>query len=1650
MGLAALGLILLYGLIGSHAQPPCSLITPNVLRVDSEETIIVDGQGTGFDADISVFDFPRKKFTLVTGRVSVNSNNQFFGSVKMTIPSTNLEKDPNKKQFVYVSVKSPQCSLDKVVLVSFQSGYIFIQTDKPIYTPGTTVLYRIFTMTPNLRPVSKPVVIEFLTPENVIVKKDVIQQTSKTGIMSLSHKLTDLVSLGLWTISAKFEDTLIQNYTTQFEVKEYVLPSFEIKIKPSKKFFYAKDEELRINIEANYLYGKPVKGKAFVLFGVKRDNEKKTLPDTLRSVSISDGEGFAILRREDLAKNFQEEKDMIHYSIFVSVTVITDSGSDLVESELENIHIVTSPFKILYTKTSKFFKPGMPFDLMVYVTNPDGSPAHRVPVVAEPGSVKGTTQQDGTIRLTLNTRSDQNLLQITVTTTDTKLERDQQASASMVASAYRPKGGNYLHLSVAGGEVNLGENVAINFILRNNDPSVQNQIKQYNYVIMNKGRIMRVGTQAREAGQALVTMLIPITEEFIPSFRVLSYYTVTTGAGREIVADSIWIDVQDTCMGTLVVTGDKDRDNAIQNPGGSMKLKLQADHNAAVGLVAVDKGVYVINDKLKISQKKVWDSVEQYDIGCTPGSGADAPGVFYDTGLALHTSFQMTTPQRSEPLCEPKLKRRRRSSALLIQERDKKASQYTGKEKTCCDDGMLDNPMGHNCERRSRKIADGDNCVAAFLDCCDHITKQREVERKLKENDPNARSDEDTEFIEDADIISRTQFPESWLWKIEIMSEKPDARGISTKSFTIFLKDSITTWEVLAVSLSESKGICVSQPHNIQVMMNFFIDLTLPYSVVRNEQVEIRAILYNYGNSELTVRVDWTYNENFCSFSTAKKKYRQEYKIQPTSSVAATFIIVPLTLGEHDIEVKAAGQFVSDGVKKKIKVVPEGRRLVQAVKSVVLEPQGKGGVQEERVTTVDPKNIVPNTNVDTILTIQGDPVGEMVEKSIDGVNLNHLISAPGGCGEQNMMSMTSPLIATQYLDYSNQWERVGLQRREQAIQFIKNGVIQQLAFAKPEGSYGAWIQTPSSTWLTGYVVKVFSLSSTLIDVEKNLICDPVKWLNLNKQNPDGEFREDAHVYHQEMVGGITRGASELDSSLTSFVLIALLASSQSCNDRVGSLSGSIDKAVQYLEDHYQTLKKPYSVAITSYALAKAGKLKDINILMAASTDKAHWDEPGSRFLSLEATSYALLALVQLRKFEEARPLVRWITEQRYHGEVWGSTQSTMIQFEALAQYQAVVPTFKDLDMDVSFKLPGRAQSTTIRLNLNNALLARSEQTNQLGDFVVTAKGKGQGTLTVLSVYHALETEKEKKCHNFDLSVKIKEEPDVKRPEAAKSTVSMEICTKFLKNQDATMTILEISMMTGYAPDTNELNKLKKGVDRYISSFEINKGAFDKGTLIMYLDRVSHLEDECLKFNLHQYFKVGLIQPGSVTVYDYYSPENRCSKFYHVDENSKLLGKICQGEVCRCAEENCFMQQQLEEVNALARLNKACEPGVDYVFKTTLTSIENKDNYDNYLMTIKTVIKEGTDIVGVNGKRNFISHTKCKKALDLKVGRDYLIWGVNKDLWNVGSTGYFYMITKDTWIEMWPTERECQRTEYNELCEDFDKFTDELEVRGCLQ
>ncbi|XP_069052021.1 complement C3 [Lepisosteus oculatus] len=1626
-------------------QPLYVLTAPNVLRVESEENILLqahDYVGGDLNVDILVFDFPGKKQQLYVGSVILKPD-QYQATHKIKIPEGSFNKESKLNQYVYLQAKFGGHVVESAVLVSFQSGYIFVQTDKSIYTPTDTVLYRVFALTNRLDPSKSSVSVEIMTPDGIVIQKDLL--FSANGIISGSYKLPEILSTGTWKVVTKFESTPQKNFTADFEVKEYVLPNFEVKLEPHQLFFYIDDEELTVSVTARYLYGKDVVGSAYVVFGVVLDNdEKRSFPDSLQRIEITAGKGTATLKRQHILKIYKEMKEILKKSIYVSATVLTSTGSDIVEAERRGIQIVQSPYAIHFTKTPKYFKPGMPFDVMVLVTNPDGTPASNIDVEISP-EISGRTQQQGTTKMTVNTRGDATRLPITVKTKAPNLTPDRQATGSMEALPYRTQlnSKNYLHIGIQAAELEPGTNLQVNLNL-GNDAGVQDQIKYFSYQIVNKGQIMTAGKQARLPGQSLVTLSLRIEKEMIPSFRFVAYYYLRKGGQIEVVADSVWVDVKDTCMGTLRVTPTTDRDRRVYEPRRPFSLTLIGDPGAKVGLVAVDKGVYVLNNKNRLSQSKIWDIVEKNDIGCTAGSGSDNMNVFNDAGLMFKSSSGSETKPRTDPTCPEPPKRRRRSLVLgdII---TSLGNNFSGPLQKCCRDGMAENIMDYTCEKRTQFIIEGKECIDAFLHCCKEIAK-RHKERQ-REMLALARSEEDDDYISDDEIVSRTEFPESWLWQIETLPTAPkDKDGLVKKDIQSFLKDSITTWEITAISLSPLKGICVADVYEITVLKNFFIDLKLPYSVVRNEQVEIKAVVYNYEDMPIKVRVELMENEQVCSAASQKRKYRVEVNIDPLSSRAVPFVIIPMEKGELEIEVKASvfGVAVYDGVKKKLRVVAEGVQTKKTIKTIELNPSVHGGVQSEKVDKIVLPSLVPKTEPQTFISVTGEILTETIESAISGEPLGSLITQPSGCGEQNMIYMTSPVIATHYLDSTQQWEKVGLERRAEAINYINKGYTQQLAYRHPDDSYAAWLSRPSSTWLTAYVAKIFGLAYSLISVDDRVLCGAIKWLILNKQQPDGIFKEDAPVIHGEMVGDV-RG-KDADASLTAFVVIAMQESREICGQQIQSMEGSINKAVQFLQRRIRSLTNPYAVAMTSYALA-LNKQNTIETLMKfASADKSHWPVPGSHLFSLEASSYALLALLKYKEFDQAGAIVRWLTEQRFYGGGYGSTQATIMVFQAVAEYRIQVPLFKDIDLDVEISLAGRSKPTKWKIVNSNAYVAKSERARLDQNFTLVARGKGQGTMSVMTLYNALPDEKKTPCKTFDLDVKIERAPNARRPEGALDTFKLTIEITYQKDTDATMSILDVTMLTGFIPDFEDLRKLSNGVDQYIQKFEMDKALSEKGSLIIYLDKVSHKLADRIAFKVHKMYQVGLIQPAAVAVYEYYANENRCVKFYHPEKETGTLSRICQGDVCRCAEESCSKQKSSkDELDIPVRLTAACDPGVDYVYKVKL--VEFVQSSDKYIMLIEDVIKEGSD-TGVREKmRSFVSHSTCRETLGFEKNRSYLIMGKSVDLINTNE-GFVYFIGSGTWIELWPTDVECQSLIFQTKCEQIKEVASELLNFGC--
>ncbi|KAF7465491.1 hypothetical protein GHT09_004036 [Marmota monax] len=165
--------------------------------------------------------------------------------------------------------------------------------------------------------------------------------------------------------------------------------------------------------------------------------------------------------------------------------------------------------------------------------------------------------------------------------------------------------------------------------------------------ILSQGRIVSAKRQLRSPGSDYTATNVNVTPEMLPSFHIVAFHLLPRGVHRdpELVADSIWIDVIDRCVGMLKVGLKNNEFIQTLEPSSQVHLKVTGDAEATVGLVAVDKAVYVLNSKHRLTQKKIWDTVEEHDPGCTVGSGRDRFAMFKGAGLDLKVSTGMYTQQ---------------------------------------------------------------------------------------------------------------------------------------------------------------------------------------------------------------------------------------------------------------------------------------------------------------------------------------------------------------------------------------------------------------------------------------------------------------------------------------------------------------------------------------------------------------------------------------------------------------------------------------------------------------------------------------------------------------------------------------------------------------------------------------------------------------------------------------------------------------------------------------------------------------------------------------------------------------------------------------------------------------------------------------------
>ncbi|XP_051899848.1 complement C4-like [Pristis pectinata] len=1668
-----LPLLSFYLLIAVAEPTPSFLITvPSIVHVGVPESVSIQLHGSEGPVNFRVYcyDIIRAQKCSEFTSVTLNSGNG-YREIKTITVSQKAVRDlrlwRRRQKYVYLVAESPLLPRRRMVPLKLSSkrGYIFIQTDKPIYTPDQNVLYRIFTLDHYMRPVNEAVKISLYNSRGMEL---MTAEWMSQKIKQYRTKIPDNEVPGIWRIEAQFSDAPMSKVMAEFEVKEFVLPRFDVKVQASEMFYLVTRNTFNFTISAKHTYGEPVSGEAHVRFGIIHGADNKTDVWSLgRKLTVTAGVASSYLDTDDILRHsgLLSREDLVGMNLYMAVTVV-EIGSDVTEStELTSIRFVSSPYVVDLSKTARHFVPKARFQVVVTVMYPDGTPAANVPVKVEEGPAVNTDRQ-GLAVIEHEAPANASILNMKVTAGEGSLGKEFQ-EGRVTAQIYQSASKSYLHIGAPFTVLKAGQTLDIELQAVTEQDGAR--IDYYYYIVTSKGKVLT----ASRIGKADPTRLqLQVGMDMVPTFRLIAYYYVNSGEKTEIVANSVWIDVEDKCQGRVKI---KEPDE-VYKPGSQFDLHFSTNDAANVSFVAVDSAMYILNNKNKLTPRKVFEAMNSYDLGCFYGGGVKTADVFNDAGLSFLSDVDVSS-FRQEYSCANKVRRQRR--ALHIQQ------QYSGilneysdhRLRKCCMDGLTKIFMDYTCAERAQRVAEA-SCRRAFENCCKLRTVQRMTEVQLlsigrSKLDPNVvEANAKEQIFDETSVQVRSAFPQSWLWQTFAAVSQGDHKITSN------VPDAITTWEIQAVGMFENKGFCVEEPKKMKVFRPFFLAMRLPYSVRRNEQIIVKVTLYNYLPQHLKVWIYMKEAEGLCSSFTSWENARV-LNVPANSARSIDFALIPLVVGNIPINVIAFSETntYSDAILKHLRVLYEG--IVETKESnIVLNPKTRRSIE---IFESKPSNVVPDADSFLYMIPTATILGRAVENSLDADGIDKLIKVPTGCAEQTAMHMAPTVFAVEYLDQSDQWLSLSAERKDEALLHIETGYNRILGFKKDDGSYGAWKTHPSSTWLTAFIVKIFSIVRQHIEVNQRIVFESVAYL-IQVQKSDGRFEDPHPVLVRAMQGGI--GHAEGDTSLTAFVTVALQhflkAFLQDNRAAASTVRKSIGKAVGFLHRTLPDTEHPYTLAITAYALSFAEADSDkvleaerrLKRIAVHDSDRnmRHWqaddrparsrgdnpaEAPHASALTVETTAYGLLHALSRGDVDYARPIMEWLTEQQNYGGGFQSTQDTVIALEALSNYHLVLfEREEDVNIQLQFKVLGKSSKTKIELRRSNAL-TQKELKFPLGSKVsVEVTGHGKGKLNLRKVYHLME-ETSNSCDKLHLSVAIKSDVKYtkselrrKRDSSDPQMVLYEVCSSRDSHSEndlsvTGMAVVDITLLSGLEPDTGYLDQLKNGVEQYISNYE-----YKKEKLLLYLDTVQE-HKTCIVFPAKQIVSLGLVQPADATLYDFYDPSTKCTITYNAPMQNAMVMKLCDGQLCTCAEGPCPQIQQTLHVNRKdsPRSEFACySPVVDYAYKVQVVNKTSVGYFDNYIMSITDVFKvHESDEVRKSDIRSFLNRKSCR--LQMKEGAEFLLMGKTGRGSDTGG-GMQYLLSDTTWIEAIPPSTTCGLLNYRESCQHLNAFLDDLLMHGC--
>ncbi|XP_058815905.1 LOW QUALITY PROTEIN: thioester-containing protein 1 allele R1-like [Topomyia yanbarensis] len=461
------------------------------------------------------------------------------------------------------------------------TGLILVQTDKPIYRPGNTVKFRVLVLDERMRPLDKlqRIHVTVYDPEENVI---LVWPSAKLqrGVFQSQLEIANEPNLGNWSIGVSVPG---KDHLQSFLVDEYKLPKHEIRIM-SSKVSTLNDEAFTVDIDARYLFGKPMKGDVTVSAqtGHRKLNITSRIHGLLRV-------RFDIRELIDSA-----EKDS---NAWIQVDVsLKERHTKRILNATKSFQIFKSYYEISMQKSSKYLS----YKCWLKIRSQTGTKLTNQPDQLAAISIVyvGQNHFNHTEDFTVNTSNESPIsLDFFVPIQATRAEIDVSFNGS--------KG----YFSLEKNPINTPETYQISLLtsgpamLEQNVPVLVQSSTPLNsliFYVVSKHRIIQV-QRLSPNGEMDVTLTIPVTAAMIPKARI----SVFSIQNNTILSDSITLDVSGL-PNTVALTLSEQR----VAPGQRVKLTIQSRPNSMVGLSAVDKSALLLESGALLTKDMVFKELE--------------------------------------------------------------------------------------------------------------------------------------------------------------------------------------------------------------------------------------------------------------------------------------------------------------------------------------------------------------------------------------------------------------------------------------------------------------------------------------------------------------------------------------------------------------------------------------------------------------------------------------------------------------------------------------------------------------------------------------------------------------------------------------------------------------------------------------------------------------------------------------------------------------------------------------------------------------------------------------------------------------------------------------------------------------------------------